>query len=315
MHKVEWRQGDGYEMGQRMISNQLEAFIRTAELGSFHKAGESLYLSSIAIKKQIDKLESQLGVQLFVRTNRGVTLTAAGEKFLEGALSIVELTNAVIAATREAAANNPRIIRVGMSFLRPGQPLVDVCYRLGMPESSFTFSFVPFGDSSQDMDTALKQLGKDIDCLLAPCDSVMWQSLYNILVIEELSYRIAVPVSHRLAGREILTWEDLDGERLMVPFSTDFPTATRLRNHVLTHHPEIELLESPEHYDIAVFNRCVEEGFLLLAYDLWENIHPSLTVKPVDWDYCAPYGLVYPKKPTPVMVQFTTALEEKLSAR
>lgn len=54
------------------------AFIRVAEAGSFNKAAESLYITSTALIKQINLLESELGLRLFNRAHRGLTLTKAG---------------------------------------------------------------------------------------------------------------------------------------------------------------------------------------------------------------------------------------------
>ena len=54
------------------------SFIRVAEAGSFNKAAEDLYITSTALIKQINLLENDLGVHLFERTHRGLTLTKAG---------------------------------------------------------------------------------------------------------------------------------------------------------------------------------------------------------------------------------------------
>jgi len=48
---------------------QLETFIRVADVGSFTKAAESTYITTTAVIKQINILESNLRVQLFKRTH------------------------------------------------------------------------------------------------------------------------------------------------------------------------------------------------------------------------------------------------------
>ena len=50
-----------------------------ADAGSFNKAEEEAYITPTAVIKQINLLESDLGVKLFERTHRGLTLTKAGE--------------------------------------------------------------------------------------------------------------------------------------------------------------------------------------------------------------------------------------------
>ena len=59
----------------------LQSFLTVAECGSFSKAAERLFISSTAVMKQINGLEEEIGVKLFARTNRGLTLTEAGQSF------------------------------------------------------------------------------------------------------------------------------------------------------------------------------------------------------------------------------------------
>ena len=64
-----------------MYSHQLDTFIRAANVGSFSKAAEELFISSTAVMKQIGHLEASLGVPLFDRTPRGLTLTDGGKSY------------------------------------------------------------------------------------------------------------------------------------------------------------------------------------------------------------------------------------------
>lgn len=300
--------------GATLIANKLKTFIKVAELGSFRKAGEALFLSSIAVKKQIDKLESELKVQLFERSGRGVTLTPAGNVLFEGALRIERISEEVVSATHAAALRHQQQIRIGMSFLRPGQSLANLWRQVGGNDSAYTLSFVPFGDSSYEMSASLNKLGSEIDCVLAPCDSTTWHDRYSILPVGELPLRLAMAASHPLADRDAISWADLEGRTLMMPVSRDFPTVSRLYDDIKEMHPDIEILEAPAHYDIEIFNRYAGEGFLLLAYDIWGNINPSLVLKPVDWNYSVPYGIIYAKQPSIVIEQFISDIRSALDS-
>jgi LysR family nitrogen assimilation transcriptional regulator len=70
-----------------MNQKQLDYFIRIAELGSFRKASEALRIAQPALTRHIQRLEEDLGVQLFFRGGRGIILTNAGEFLLERAQS------------------------------------------------------------------------------------------------------------------------------------------------------------------------------------------------------------------------------------
>ncbi|KXF83590.1 hypothetical protein ATN88_24500 [Enterovibrio coralii] len=62
--------------------DSLIAFESAAEHESFARAGEELFLTAAAIAYQVKKLEANLGVELFSRHGKGVSLTAKGQEFL-----------------------------------------------------------------------------------------------------------------------------------------------------------------------------------------------------------------------------------------
>lgn len=61
--------------------HDLIAFRAAADLSNFRKAAEAVHISQPAFSRRIDKLEQALGVRLFERTTRRVTLTAVGRDF------------------------------------------------------------------------------------------------------------------------------------------------------------------------------------------------------------------------------------------
>lgn len=64
-----------------MNLNHYKVFVKVAERGNFSKAGQDLFLSQPAVSQMMNQLEEDLGCNLFVRQNRGVTLTKEGEEF------------------------------------------------------------------------------------------------------------------------------------------------------------------------------------------------------------------------------------------
>ena len=62
--------------------SSIECFVRSAEVGSFAEAARRLSLTPAAVGKSVAKLEARLGVRLFQRSTRSLTLTEAGQLFL-----------------------------------------------------------------------------------------------------------------------------------------------------------------------------------------------------------------------------------------
>ncbi len=72
-----------------MELRSLNYFVRIAELGSITRAASHLHVAQPALTRHVQRLEEELDVVLFTRANRGVRLTEAGQKLLEGAARIL----------------------------------------------------------------------------------------------------------------------------------------------------------------------------------------------------------------------------------
>ncbi len=107
--------------------NGIVAFVRTAETLSFVAAGRKLGISASAVGKSIAKLEQSLGVRLFQRTTRRVTLTEEGRHFHERCHRILEELRDAEAMLAESAQTPRGRLRVslpviGYRFLLPVLP-------------------------------------------------------------------------------------------------------------------------------------------------------------------------------------------------
>ncbi|MDB6061395.1 MAG: LysR family transcriptional regulator [Verrucomicrobiaceae bacterium] len=100
--------------------NSIECFVRSAEAGSFSEAARRLSLTAAAVGKNIAKLEKNLGVRLFHRSTRQLTLTEAGERFLNevsGGLSTIQTAVANLASADGQPAGTLKV-SMGASFGR-----------------------------------------------------------------------------------------------------------------------------------------------------------------------------------------------------
>ena len=96
-----------------MELRQLRYFVMLAETGNFHRAAERLNMSQPPLTVAIRKLEEELGAALFVRSARGVALTAAGRASLDMARATLAQADRFREAAREGAAGERGRLRVG----------------------------------------------------------------------------------------------------------------------------------------------------------------------------------------------------------
>ena len=98
-----------------MELRSLHYFIAVAETLNFSRAAERLYMAQPPLSQQIQRLEKEMGVQLFVRTKRSVRLTAAGEVFLQEAYrTLAQVEQAVHSAQQ---ADRGEIGRLAIGFV------------------------------------------------------------------------------------------------------------------------------------------------------------------------------------------------------
>ena len=91
---------------------KLKYFIAAAELLNFSKAAEACNITQTAIGKYINKLENEIGCTLFYRTNKGVSLTEAGEKFYVGVKEISEQYEKLL---KQIIAGKNEFLRIGIA--------------------------------------------------------------------------------------------------------------------------------------------------------------------------------------------------------
>jgi DNA-binding transcriptional LysR family regulator len=111
----------------------ITTFVRTAELGSLSKAAFAQQISPQAASKALAQLEQYLGVRLFHRTTRSMSLTEEGQRFLEATQpSLVSLQHALQTArqTKEDLAGPLRIVGPRTVLLSVIGPVLDEYCRL-----------------------------------------------------------------------------------------------------------------------------------------------------------------------------------------
>lgn len=292
-----------------MYNQQILTFTTVTELGSFSKASEKLFVTTVSVMKQINALEARVGVKLFTRTNHGVKLTQAGEEVYKIAKEIIDLSDKTIKKLQAKNKEKEVVIRIGTSILYPANPLVDLWSKVPNSDIPIKINIVPMGDSYTNLNSLIEELGKTIDCFAAGYDSNLLLKTCGVYPLKENPCCISVPKNHRLANKKILKWSDLAHENLMLLKKGNSPVIDKIRKEIETRHKKINIVDVPSFYNAEVFNECVSKGYLLETPSIWGNIHPMLISIPVDWNYRLKFGIIYPKKPNKAIKTFLNEIE------
>lgn len=296
-----------------MYNHMLDTFISVADCGSFTKAAEQMYISPTAVMKQINSLENHLNLKLIERTPTGVHLTPAGKVIYQDAKFLIDYSKKSVASANAATHTYDTTFCVGTSLLNPAKPFMDLWYRVNENFPDHKLHLVPFEDNHNGILSEIKKLGEKFDFLIGVCDSKAWLSLCQFLPLGKYKKMIAVSRKHRLASKRCIDIQDLYGETLMMVCRGDSGVNDFIRNDLEKNHPQIHIEDTPQFYDLSVFNRCAETGNVLLTIECWQEVHPGLVSIPVKWDYNIPYGLLYSLNAPKDVLQFVREVEKSIN--
>jgi DNA-binding transcriptional LysR family regulator len=189
----------------------LRSFIAVAEELSFSRAADRLHMAASPVSQAIRQLEAELGVELFVRTTRSVTLTEAGRRLLaEG--------TAALQAVEEAFANASRAGHGVLGTLRLGctpaarheiRPALVAALRERHPGIEVDASEATTGNLCREL------LGHRLDAAVGFCTEPLPGLARRIVVRERML--VLLRASHRLAGARELALSALRDDRFVVP--------------------------------------------------------------------------------------------------
>ena len=291
-----------------MYNPQLETFLCVAEAGSFNKAAERLYISPPAVIKQINLLEENLDLQLFVRTHRGLQLTEAGKSLQQDARYVIQYCKDSVTRARNAMQESTDVIRIGTSPMTPAQVLVELWPQLQQDCPTTKFQLVPFDNTLENAREILANLGQNIDVVAGVFDETMLNlRKCDGLEISREPICCAVSIHHPLARKDKLTVQDLYGEKLMLMHREWSHYVDMLRDDLWKNHPQIQIVDF-DFYDVSVFNQCENNSCVLMAVEKWRYVHPLLKILPVEWSYTIPYGLLHSRTPSPAVQRFLRAV-------
>ena len=298
-----------------MYNHQLDTFIQVADVGSFSKAAEAMFISSTAVMKQINLLESSLEVQLFNRTPRGLTLTNAGKSYYQDAKYMIQYAKDARIRARNAMQDNESVIRIGTSLMTPSQFLLDLWPQVHEIHPELKFQMVNFDNTPENAREILGNLGRNIDLVAGIFDETMLNlRACDALELMRVPICCAVSIYHPLAQKKTLTVEDLYGQRLMLMKRNWSKYVDQLRDELWEQHPEIQIIDF-SFYNLEVFNQCEHENALLMAVPQWEGVHPLLKILPVEWNHSIPFGLLHSPTPSPTVKKLIRTVAQVMNAQ
>ena len=192
---------------------QLQYFIAVAEEGTVSGAAQSLSISQSAVTDAIKELESDLGVTLFERHRRGLTITHKGHQFYRHASRIL---GDVQDARRSFAAGEPAAppsqLSLGVTSLVAGYVLSDLLARFRRAFPGVNVSAIE--DNGDYLEHLL--IGGELDVAVMVISNLRDRNALQAEIFETSPYRLWLPLGHRLAAADSIELSDIASEPLIM---------------------------------------------------------------------------------------------------
>jgi len=188
----------------------LKYIIAVAETQHFGKAAERCFISQPTLSGQIKKLEDELGVAIFERTNRSVEITPVGKEILNHARQMMEQADVIQQLARAQQDPLAGPLRIGaIPTLSPYlMPLILAPLKKQHPHMKLVLS-------EELTDTLLQRLrNHEIDAALL-ATSVEEQDLETLPLFDE-PFWVAYPRKHAFYAKDKISQRDLDNENLLL---------------------------------------------------------------------------------------------------
>lgn len=204
-----------------MELRQLRYFTTVAQELNFTRAAIRLRVAQPALSRQVKQLEEELGVTLFLRDNRSVTLTAKGQSFLKEAEEILRRSESAMQHARGKAGNN---IRVGYvwGLFHSIVPRALQRFRALEPDVAVNL----FDLSAADQGRALAAAKLDVGFIGLAFEAAA--AGLEMRRIGKTGFIVALPDGHSLARRRVIDLKSLANDVFLLISEEHFPGASQV---------------------------------------------------------------------------------------
>lgn len=211
-----------------MRLSQLRYFVALGHHCNYTKAAEELFIAQSTLSQQINKLEEELGVQLFERSTRNVILTPIGQECIQWARKTLEAASIMVEVAQEKNRRDQSHVSLGVLAVYPMMNVPNVLKRF-QEDSTDIHLNLTFANSVELVDMLLR---KKIDAVIAniASDAMENETLDQLLLDVFWDDRLHVVVGEQntLYKRNSVTLEDILDEHFLF---NDLRSSVRLRLH------------------------------------------------------------------------------------
>lgn len=281
-----------------MDSRQLKTFIAVAECGSFSKAEEQEYISKQALLKQINNLETEVGVSLFRRSVSGVELTQEGRIFLDGARKLTEDMHGLVLSCRRPANYEETLRLSNVEHQKLITPVLNVFIRKN-PDVHINYIIHPNHSGEFRVQEGLMDIAETFrDPDFAPGRELMENAAMRYTRLCDFPYMAVMSPKHPLAKNRSVSFAQLaDYPVDYFKFITRRQVSEQLQT-VFFDRPDALNCRMDIDNQIAVTFECAESDKILVSCNPYIYYMENIVRIPLECDVMQEYGIITSASPS-----------------
>ena len=194
-----------------MELRHLRYFIAVAEEENVTRAAERLHVSQPPLSRQIHDLEEELGIALFDRTGKSLTLNAAGKVFLLEARAVLDRADEAMRTVQALSESHEQVIHVGYAPSLSVQILPQILRLFEQAQPQVRVHLCDL--STEEMLLGLRD--GSLQAALMAIHQQRFRSDISYLELQSHEVCVAMPSHHPLAKKRKISLSELSGQRLV----------------------------------------------------------------------------------------------------
>ena len=285
-----------------MYNHALDLFVLVAELGSFSKAAEKSFITPSAVIQKINHLEDDLGVRLFERSKKGVSLTAAGQYLLSESKELIERSSRIRSQLATYADSYNDNVLFGTNQVHVAHLIYDFWPAFSEKYPGVTFSSYAFNKDATDVrpETDL------IEGILY--EEPAWQNNFSFCPITYTTLSLLVSEDSPLASCESLSQEQLEGRTIVAIEEGVSLEDDRIKENLREAGLKVEEVSL---FSPSVMINCLKNEKPVVIPNCWRNPHPHSKTIPFLPEYRVPYGFFISNTASAAAKKFISFLSER----
>ncbi|ARM90059.1 LysR family transcriptional regulator protein [Rhizobium sp. CIAT894] len=191
---------------------QIQYFVAVAEQGSVTRAAQNLSISQSSVTEALKELETDLGVALFERHPRGLTITHNGHQFLRHATKILASVSDARTSFSGQQSALSGTLNIGVTSLVAGYVLSDLLARYRRACPGIEVSAIE--DNGGYLEHLL--VGGELDVAVMVISNLRDRMALQAEILETSPYRLWLPMGHPLVSADIISVADIAREPLIM---------------------------------------------------------------------------------------------------